>query len=731
MSITVLTGPSGSGKSRYLIEAVNAARADGLRVSTFMGKEAVTRSPNANVWSHGKIGCREPGVDCPLDHLVSLSECTTLLRELPPGTLAAFDEARFFEPAIASAWIEASQRGLNLLISTPSREQVAVLGNRASEKRLTATCRRCHRAAATSTLVLPGEPDSISVCSACDLELTDQARSEILERLQRQAPYPGETALYQPVELEECSSWRILRVDSARRGELMGAVLDEVALRDGRRPATYIDIGCNTGYFCRAAARLGLVSQGLDLVEDDIAVARLLTSFISRDDCRYLAADVHDYLRETRSDQIDVISAFSVIQWLILQKSLEHGLEALGWMFEKSGRICFLEMGYASEDIYRGELPDELDRRWTRRIMETSRQFDEVRCYEAGEHGLMRDLFVGFKPAAVARHAAASGPHLPPGRGDEPERLVQAVLPSLRRLLAPDVREAAFHLFEQNGVHVTPVDFYQPIPDTRSLDEELWRRRSDLVGIDLNVDVQLDLLTQQFPRFRSEYDAVPREQPPSAQGFYLTNGMFDGTDALAYYCMIRHFQPRRIVEVGSGFSTRLAAEAGLLNGVTTLTAVDPHPGELLSRGFDGLTALREEHVEQLELAFFDQLDANDVLFVDSSHVSRTGGDVNFLFLEVLPRLKPGVIVHLHDIFLPAEYPREWILEKCRFWSEQYLLQAFLTFNDTWEVLLANNYLGSEHREALMETFPKSPWWGGGSFWMRRKRRSSGSRDTES
>ena len=156
MSITVITGPSGAGKSRYLIEAVNGARARGRPVSTFMGKDAVIRSQNANVWSHGRIGCREPGVECPLDHLVSLAECATILRELPEGTLAAFDEARFFGPAIALAWIEASQRGLSLLISTPSREQVAVLGDMAEEKRLTTTCRRCHRALATTMLVRSG-----------------------------------------------------------------------------------------------------------------------------------------------------------------------------------------------------------------------------------------------------------------------------------------------------------------------------------------------------------------------------------------------------------------------------------------------------------------------------------------------------------------------------------------------------------------------------------------------
>jgi len=99
---------------------------------------------------------------------------------------------------------------------------------------------------------------------------------------------------------------------------------------------------------------------------------------------------------------------------------------------------------------------------------------------------------------------------------------------------------------------------------------------------------------------------------------------------------------------------------------------------------------------------------------------KIGGDVNYLFLEVLPRLKPGVIVHVHDIFLPFEYPREWVRDDFRFWAEQYLLQAFLTFNSEFQVLMANNYLNHYYREDLKSAFPSLPSWGGGSFWMRRR-----------
>jgi hypothetical protein len=144
-----------------------------------------------------------------------------------------------------------------------------------------------------------------------------------------------------------------------------------------------------------------------------------------------------------------------------------------------------------------------------------------------------------------------------------------------------------------------------------------------------------------------------------------------------------------------------------------------------------LRSLIEKKVEDIDLEFFSQLDSGDILFIDSSHTVKIGGDVNYLFLEVLPRLKPGVIVHVHDIFLPFDYRRDWVMDEFRFWSEQYLLQAFLSFNAEFEVLMCNSYLGLYYLEDLKSTFPNSPWWadtrigvprGGGSFWMRRRPR---------
>jgi hypothetical protein len=271
-----------------------------------------------------------------------------------------------------------------------------------------------------------------------------------------------------------------------------------------------------------------------------------------------------------------------------------------------------------------------------------------------------------------------------------------------------------FPVWEQHGFHVTPVHFYQPIPDTRELPETLWKQPSDLVGINMNDAMQLDLLRSHFIKFRDECSNFPAEPPPGQRR------PFRGVDALAAYCMVRHFQPRLIIEVGSGFSSLALGQAAAKNKNSALICIDPFPSDFLRNGFPGLRSSIEKKIQDIDLEFFSQLQSGDILFIDSSHTVKIGGDVNYLFLEVLPRLKPGVIVHVHDIFLPFEYRRDWVLDEFRFWNEQYLLQAFLTFNSEFEVLLANSYLNHYHREDLRAAFSNLPSWAGGSFWMRRK-----------
>lgn len=149
-------------------------------------------------------------------------------------------------------------------------------------------------------------------------------------------------------------------------------------------------------------------------------------------------------------------------------------------------------------------------------------------------------------------------------------------------------------------------------------------------------------------------------------------------------------------------------------------SIDPFSAKfekLLEKGFPGFGRLIKKPVENIELSFFDELEANDILFIDSSHVIRLMGDVLFLYLEVIPRLKPGVIIHAHDILLPKHILKEWIFKRHWFWTEQYLLWAFLSFNTKYEILFSAQYM-KKYTGELQSIFPG--YWAGGSFWFRRK-----------
>jgi SAM-dependent methyltransferase len=284
-----------------------------------------------------------------------------------------------------------------------------------------------------------------------------------------------------------------------------------------------------------------------------------------------------------------------------------------------------------------------------------------------------------------------------------------------------------FPLWESHGFHVTPVHFYSPIPEVGALGEEPWRTPSALPGLEMNEAAQLAFLETVCPRFRAEYEAFPAGPTGVPHEFHLGQMMFRAVDAEVLHCMVRHHRPRRILEVGSGYSTYVTAAAVRRNAEEgrdgELIAVEPHPSPVLRAGVPGLARLVGQPVERADPALFSALADGDVLFIDSSHVVRIDSDVRFLVLEVLPRLRPGVLVHVHDVFLPFEYPRDWVVAEHRFWTEQYLLQAFLAFNRAFEVLWASSWMHHRHPDRLRAAFshydPAAVW--PGSFWIRRVR----------
>jgi methyltransferase family protein len=271
-------------------------------------------------------------------------------------------------------------------------------------------------------------------------------------------------------------------------------------------------------------------------------------------------------------------------------------------------------------------------------------------------------------------------------------------------------------LLSRLGLQVVVKSFYSPIPDLKTLPADTWERRSELLGVNFDLERQLELLRELEPYLR-EFDPPRSEIAPHT--YYRENPSYGPGDADLLYAMIRHFRPDRIVELGSGFTTLVLGEAVRRNGAGELRVFDPFPG-VASADTPGVTELQLVPAQEVPLGVFTDLRSGDFLIVDTTHTVKVGGDVNRIVLDILPRLRRGVIVHFHDIFLPYEYPREWLERFGLFWSEQYLLQAFLALNRDYEVLCALHALFREHRDLVCELIPALRDGGApAAFWIRR------------
>jgi hypothetical protein len=279
----------------------------------------------------------------------------------------------------------------------------------------------------------------------------------------------------------------------------------------------------------------------------------------------------------------------------------------------------------------------------------------------------------------------------------------------LRRTL----RLKAHFWLERRNWHLVRSGVDDPVPDSRSLGD-IESRVSALPGVDMRESAQLELLSR-FEERRPEL--VELGVPPS----------FGAVDVEVLYCIVREHEPRLFIEVKSGASTRTAALAmtanekqGSAGGTGTIIVIDP--GAAADLEGDPRISVRREQVTLVDADFFQQLGPDDICFIDTSHVLKTGSDVQHIFLEVLPRVPVGSLVHVHDIFVPREYPLEWFTGYLRSPNEQYVLQAFLAFNDSFEVVWSSAYMHHHHPERLSRAFhsydPNAPRQGA-SFWMRR------------
>lgn len=280
--------------------------------------------------------------------------------------------------------------------------------------------------------------------------------------------------------------------------------------------------------------------------------------------------------------------------------------------------------------------------------------------------------------------------------------LPAALVMKLVRRLGVERLPLSSSLFRTVGVFPIRNHYYEPRFDFRQLDRPLDERRP-LPGIDLRITDQLELL-QSF-RWKTEFDDLDNRTIDGIP-FIRDNVMFCGADAAFYYNLIRLKKPRRIIEVGSGQSTLVALAAIAANASDAsehpcdLLCVEPYETPWLS----GTSArILRQRVETLDPAIFTSLVAGDILFIDSSHVIRPQGDLTFLFLEILPSLAKGVIVHVHDIFTPRDYPAHWLSDRVWLWNEQYLLEALIS-GGGWQVLAALNKLSCDYRPELAKAF---------------------------
>lgn len=266
-----------------------------------------------------------------------------------------------------------------------------------------------------------------------------------------------------------------------------------------------------------------------------------------------------------------------------------------------------------------------------------------------------------------------------------------------------------------------PGHFYSPIIDVDEVKKDelrIWNELSmrELKEINLNIICQKEFLK----KIETFYTSIPFQKTKVHNlRYYFENEYFSYTDAIFLFGMINQIKPKRIIEVGSGFSSALMLDTNLLffDNEIELNFIEPYPDRLKSLIFkdEKNCEIIQKKVQEIDIDFFHQLEKGDILFIDSSHISKSGSDLNYLLFIVLPNLQKGVFIHFHDIFYPFEYPKEWVYGG-RNWNESYMIRAFLMNNEKYNICLFSHYLHL-HFPKLFDKMPLTKENLGGSLWL--------------
>lgn len=368
---------------------------------------------------------------------------------------------------------------------------------------------------------------------------------------------------------------------------------------------------------------------------------------------------------------------------LLLFGSLLHGSS------ERSEYIRFVPDAYAGDPTW-WFVPGRLAMRWMLEVTGFATEELMISAGVAGEFPTVTSYFRGRPAQAAAELTPVTGG------------------------LAAPMRFPAGH-------------YYSPMYDVRELASErarLWPSQPRATpDIEWREDAQLELCQRVFGA--RDPLALRREPSDDPTEYWADNDQYPALDAWVLAGLLRHLRPARMIEVGSGFSSLVSARVNReeLGREMRFTCIEPYPRDFLIAGVPGIDDLRQERIQDTPLELFDELGDGDVLFIDTSHTVKTGGDVTWLFGEVLPRLAPGVHVHVHDIFLPGEYPEAWVTEAWG-WNETYLVRSFLSYNAAFEVVWGAQFMLQRHPDVVLATFPGQREYahrGGASLWMRRAR----------
>ena len=410
MSLKVYTGLPASGKTSAIISEMEIRENAGGKVLLILSSEHEELTRRPNVRPQGLMGCRDKSKSHQIDDVIDSHEAAKLLEAQVPGTLVVFDEAQYFQPDLVHAWQQAVERGVDILVGTPSKDQLNRLeeiSHELVEMKVACTC-----GAEESTHVVYKE-DLVyptHLCNRCYEEHMIVEVDRLLEVVKKSEPFPGELHTYQPFFDIEMNGWGLVRKDCMAR---LNIILDAVSrcgvvsqkIDAAVEQPSFVDLGCCSGFFADGMTTKGFLAAGVDVSEDFIQWASQL-AVIKGQAITYTQQELLEHLTNS-TKHYDVISTFATVQWVMAQKGYEAGIRCFEEIFDKADSICIVEMGYTSEPIYNDKItdrPSEINRDWVLKLMEDSGKFDTIELHASGEKGIWRDIFVGFKaPPTSAR----------------------------------------------------------------------------------------------------------------------------------------------------------------------------------------------------------------------------------------------------------------------------------------------------------------------------------------